>query len=133
MKCPWWSLNPPGTSVRFSWLEKMKIAIICAIGGPQIQRKRRGPLTSAKEYVHHPAEAVGSENQPTENAGGETPLRARVTAQQRAEDGGDAGREQNHHPEVCRHADLRPRAKSTASSTTSELRMPATMRNVLPY
>src|SRR5262245_12902240 len=86
---------------------------------------------SKRQRVEQPTREDTAAYQPAEQAGTEPKLLRRIVTHQCREDEGHEEREHCHDTEVSRH--LRPCATSNASSTTSMLSSPATMRNALPY
>src|SRR5690242_3783115 len=85
-----------------------------------------------REEIKDPAEGNATDHERREQLRTEPQLLFRVVTHQRPEDDGDEERKSDHQAGV-RRVHLRPCVTSNASSTTSMLSRPATIRNALPY
>src|SRR5262245_8574785 len=134
MKCPLLSDMFPGRGPGSESEENPKITAICAMTGPQSHRVFTACAIpsggSQRQRIHQPPEDDGCRDEPAEHDGAGAELRARIVAQQHRKDERHEEREEHQQREVAGH--FLPFAMSNASSTTSELRSPATIRNVFP-
>src|SRR5688572_16829355 len=88
------------------------------------------PIYSERQRVEQPADQNAPAHQAAEHAKAESKLLGGFVAHQHGKDNRD---EEGEHDHGCQVTHLRPSATSNASSTTSMLSRPATIRKALPY
>src|ERR1044071_2999798 len=85
-----------------------------------------------REEIENPTQRNATDDERREQLRTEPQLLSRVVTHQRPEDDGDEESERDHQAGV-RGVHFRPCVTSNASSTTSMLSRPATIRKALPY